>query len=114
MPLWMKGLLWLQRGSGVLVIVVGGITLFVYALIVYTQQTWGKAYDQLESLNQQELQLTSAQEMLKHNLAKQAEYSQLVPPSAEANVVLEPAPARPAPPVPDDSKTRHVRHPVGY
>jgi hypothetical protein len=114
LPLWLRTLFGLQQGSGVLALGVGALTLITYASIVYAQQSWGKAYRELEQLQQQELQLSSAHEMLKQNLAQQAEQSDLIPPSTEAVIVVEPLPTRPAELPEEPESLPSQLHPMGY
>lgn len=114
LPFWLKTLLEIQQGAGVALIVVGAITLISYGMLVYIQQEWAKAYQNLEALQQQKWQLASTYEMLKQNLAEQAEHSQLVPPNSETVLIVEPAPIRPAPEITAQSDGISFTYPMGY
>lgn len=96
--LWLTLLVWLQRGSGVvtLMLVVGA--LITYGWTVYTQEQWGKQFDKLESLKKKERQLVSANEVLKNQMAEQAERptAGLLLPDPSNAIFLAPAPQRPA------------------
>jgi hypothetical protein len=87
-----------QRFSSVptLLLIIG--LLIVYGWTVYTQQRWGKAYSHLEALQKQERQLTATNEVLKNQMAKQAEAPDvgLVLPDPGNTIYLTPAPQRPA------------------
>ena len=71
--------------------------LAVYGWTVYTQQRWGSAYSHLEALQKQERQMTAASEVLKNQMAKQAEAPDvgLALPEPGNTVFLTPAPQRP-------------------
>ncbi len=117
-PLWVTVLLRLQQGSSLvtLSLIVGAMV--VYGWTVYIQQRWGQEYERLETLKKQERQLISANEVLKNQMAEQAESptAGLLLPNPNNAIFLAPAPQRPAvkpkPPVPpsDSSPNR----PLGY
>lgn len=117
-PLWVTVLLRLQQGSSVVTfgLIVGAMV--VYGWTVYIQQRWGQEYEQLEALKKQERQLISANEVLKNQMAEQAESptAGLLLPNPNNAIFLAPAPQRPAvkpkPLVPpsDSSPNR----PLGY
>lgn len=115
-PLWLKGLTALQQTSGVVAFVVGGLAIGFYASTVHAQQQWGRAYRNLENLQRQEAQLTSAHEMLRQQFAQEAELPQsgLVPPSPDTVLFLETATPRPAPPPLPDPPVSGQSYPAGY
>ncbi len=95
-PLWLKLLLRVQQGSSIvtLLLIVG--VLATYGWTVYIQQQWGKAYDSLEALKKRERQLVSANELLKNQMAEQAENptTGLLLPDPSNAIFLTPAPQR--------------------
>jgi hypothetical protein len=50
-----------------------GGALSLYGLTVYGEQRWSQDYQKLETLRLQEQQLSAASEVLKHQLAKEAQ-----------------------------------------
>ena len=96
-PSWLKLLLVLQRTSSAFTFVLVIGLLVVYGWTVYTQQRWGKAYSRMETLQKQERQLMAANEVIKNQMAKQAETpdSGLVLPEPGNTIFLAPAPQRP-------------------
>lgn len=116
-PLWLTLMLWTQRGSSLVTLVLGAAILITYGWTVYIQQQWGQQFDQLESMKKQERQLVSANEVLKNDIAEQAEkptVGLLLPDPGNA-IFLTPAPQRPAvkaspTPVKEPAPTR----PLGY
>jgi hypothetical protein len=118
-PLWVTVLLKLQQGSFFVTfsLIVGAMV--VYGWTVYIQQRWGQEYEKLETLKKQERQLISANEVLKNQMAQQAENptTGLLLPNPNNAIFLAPAPQRPAvkpssPPV-SPSNTSSNR-PLGY
>jgi hypothetical protein len=95
-PVWLRSLLMVQRGSSVVTFCLITATLAVYAWTVYTQQTWAREYSKLENLQRNERQITAANEVLKNQLAQQAERpgTGLVPPTPDKTIFLPPAPQR--------------------
>jgi hypothetical protein len=91
----------MQRVSVITTFVLVTATLLVYSSTMYTQQLWSKEYRRLEQLKRQERQLTTSGEILKHQLAGQAERpgSGLVPKTATSTIFLKPAPLRQTPAV---------------
>lgn len=98
-PLWLRWLILLQRRSSVVTFLVVGATLWLYGATVYSQQLWSKEYYKLQTLRRQERQLATEGEVLKNQLAQQAEQENtgLIPPTPANNLFIEPAPERPAP-----------------
>ncbi|WP_088893132.1 hypothetical protein [Leptolyngbya ohadii] len=118
LPLWLRGLFALQQGSSVimLLLVMGGMG--VYGWTVYTQQRWGDAFQRLENLQKRERQYLTTNEVLKNQMAKQAEAPDtgLVPPDPNSTIFLSPAPLRPAatPEVQPSPDTPIPARPLGY
>jgi hypothetical protein len=97
-PLWLLWLIVAHRGSSAIALLLVAAALTVYGWTVHTQQVWGQEYHRLRNLQQQERQLTVANEALKNDLAQQAEAptSPLRPPSPGDTIFLAPAPVRAA------------------
>lgn len=97
LPTLVRNLMLLQRGSSVVLFVLGTLTLGVYSRTVHAQRSWSDAYSQLAQLRRQEPQLTLANEALKQHLADTAEQqdSGLVNPDPFNALFLEPATPRP-------------------
>ncbi len=96
-PPWLRTLVRAQRSSSVITFLLFALTLTVYAWTVYNQQRWAQDYHKLENLQRQERQMTAANEVLKNQLAQQAENPStgLVAPSPENTIFMSPAPQRP-------------------
>lgn len=117
-PIWLSSLLVLQRGSDVMAFFLVATTLTIYSWTVYTQQQWTQEYRKLETLQRQERQLTTANAVMKDQLAQQAERpaTGLVTPSQANTIYLPSAPQRPF----DASATRSAdpepsgKTPLGY
>ncbi|MDX2213469.1 MAG: hypothetical protein SFY66_09290 [Oculatellaceae cyanobacterium bins.114] len=114
-PAWLQLLTVAQRTSSVATLVLVATVLTVYGWTVHTQLAWGRGSYQLEVLRQKELQLTIANEALKHQLASQAENpaTGLVQPTPGNAIPLKPAPPRPAPMV-VNTPTLETTTPLGY
>ena len=72
-PAWLRSLVQVQRASSVAVMLLLGGALSLYGLTVYSEQRWSQEYQKLETLRLREQQLSAASEVLKHQLAKEAE-----------------------------------------
>jgi hypothetical protein len=96
-PLWLTLLLRFQQGTSVVTILLVVGILVAYGWTVVIQERWGKAYEKLETLNKQERQLVSANEVLKNQMAEQAEKptAGLLLPDPSNAIFLTPAPQRP-------------------
>ena len=96
-PLWLTVLLQLQRGSFFVTLSLIASVMAVYGWTVYIQQQWGQEFEELESLKKQERQLISANEVLKNQMAEQAESptTGLLLPNPNNAIFLAPAPQRP-------------------
>lgn len=95
-PVWLKGLVLAQQGSAVLMLLMVGSVLAVYGWTVYVQQTWGRTYQQLETLHEEQRQMTAAIEMLKYQTAQtiDAAGSDLVTPQPDQLIFMTPAEPR--------------------
>lgn len=98
MPSWLRLLLVAHRGSSIVTFLLITAVLTIYGWTVQTQQIWGREYSRLEDLQRQERQIITANEVLKDNIALQAEdpASGSVAPTPDNAVYLDPAPLRPA------------------
>lgn len=96
-PIWLQLLLRTQQGSSIITILLGISALATYGWTVYLQQRWGNEYEKLETLKKQERQLVSANELLKNQMAEQAEKptAGLLLPDPSNAIFLTPAPQRP-------------------
>lgn len=99
LPLWLRSLMGAQKSLSILTWGLATAVLSVYGQTVYSQQLWSQEYRKLETLQRDERQLTAASELLKNQIAQQAEGSRtgLVPANPANTLFLQPAPQRPAP-----------------
>lgn len=97
LPLWLRLLIQAQRGSTVVVLILGAATLIVYSSAIFVQQQWSKDYQKLKTMQRSERQMIAAGEFLKNQIIQQAEQpgSGLVPKSSEHMIYLEPSADRP-------------------
>lgn len=118
MPLWLRLLLQVQRGSLVVAFVLVTATLIVYGSTVHMQQLWSKAHSKLKTQMRNELEMMATNEGLKNQLALQAVRpgSGLVPQTPGSTIVLQPARQRRAfSPSPSVPKAEAVpNNPLGY
>jgi hypothetical protein len=97
-----------------------GGALSLYGLTVYGEQRWSQDYQKLETLRLQEQQLSAASEVLKHQLAKEAQNPEtgLAPQKPGNTIFLQPAPETRSPAAPNSEpalKNRAgVQTPLGY
>lgn len=93
-PVWLRSLLQAQRASSVAALMLLGGALSLYGLTVYGEQRWSQDYQKLETLRLQEQQLSAASEVLKHQLAKEAQNPEtgLAPQNPGNTIFLQPAP----------------------
>jgi hypothetical protein len=93
-------------------------TLTIYSWTVYTQQQWSQSYRELEKLRRQERNLTTANEVMKNQLAQQAEKpaTGLVNPTRANAIFLAPAPQRQSSPTPAQTANSDpaAKSPLGY
>lgn len=117
-PIWLVSLLFLQRGSDLITFLLVAATLTIYSWTVYTQQQWSGEYRKLENLQREERQLTTADAVMKDQLAQQAEQpgTGLVSPSHANTIFLPPAPQRPSLEVPAATAESDsmAKPPLGY
>jgi hypothetical protein len=122
-PLWLRSLLGVQRASTVAVVLLLGGALSLYGLTVYGEQRWTLEYQKLETLRRSEQQLSAASEVLKHQLAKEAENPKtgLAPQKPSETIFLPPVPESRSPQaeqVPNSEPARKhqaaVETPLGY
>lgn len=121
-PVWLTWLIRWQRRSSAIAFLLVSATLAVYGGTVYTQQLWNREYRQLETLQLQQRQLTAASEVLKNQLAQQAEQQDtgLIPATPNTNLFLQPAQQQPlpvpssTPPTAPGSNPQLLPTPVGY
>jgi uncharacterized protein HemX len=97
LPLWLRLLIQAQRGSTLVVLILGAATLIVYSSAIFVQQQWSKDYQKLKTMQRSERQMIAAGEFLKNQIIQQAEQpgSGLVPKSSEHMIYLEPSADRP-------------------
>lgn len=117
MPLWLRASLAVQQATLFLACGLAAAVLAAYAVNVYSQQSWGKVYQELQLLRRNERQLISANEILRNQLAQQADQAGngLVNPKPQHMIFLEPTPVTPAPvavaePLPQPQQ----EEPIGY
>ena len=90
LPTGLQFLLRFQQATSIATFGLVGIALAVYGLTVYTPNAWSQEFKKLRTLQSHERQLVSTNEMLKNQLAKQAEKpnSGLIRPNPNYNVFL--------------------------
>ena len=95
-PAWLKGLVMAQQGSAILMLLMVGSVLAVYGWTVYVQQTWGRTYQRLETLQEEQRQMTAAIEMLKYETtqALEAAGADLSAPHPDQLIFMTPAEPR--------------------
>ena len=122
-PVWLRSLLRVERASTAAVVLLLGGALTLYGLTVYSEQRWSQEYQKLETLRLREQQLSAASEVLKHQLAKEAQNPEtgLAPQKPADTIFLSPVPDRRSPvaPAPNSEepalKNRAgVETPLGY
>lgn len=119
-PLWLLRLCSLQRRSFVVTFLLIAGMLKLYSWTVNSQQTWVQSYRKLEILQRNERQLTTTNEMLKNQLALQAEQpATALAPSDSSSAIFLPASRLPAASKPIiaqtlTTKTKLTPMPLGY
>lgn len=117
-PIWLSSLLVLQRGSDLMAFLLVAATLGLYSWTVYTQQQWSQEYSKWQKLQREERQLTTANAVMKDQLAQQAERpgTGLVTPSQANTIYLPSAPQRPFHEAPTQSPDPEpaAKTPLGY
>lgn len=89
-PIWFLYLRSMQRRFGIATYILIAGMLGVYSSTVYLQQKWSQEYRKLENLQRYERQLTTANEVIKNQLAKEAEQppTELIPPNPGEAIIL--------------------------
>lgn len=116
LPPWLRSLQKLERNSSILTLLLITLALVAYGWTVYTQQQWTKQYRRLESLQRQEREMRATNEILKNQLATDAEKAGLQPPDPAKIVFIQPAPQRPpqvTPAIPPNLEPKS-KIPIGY
>lgn len=117
-PRWLSSLLLLKRSSDLITFLLVTTTLTIYSWTVYTQQQWMRDYRKLENLQRQERQLTTANAVMKNQLAQQAEKpaTGLVSPTQTNAIFLPPAPQRKASTASTQTTNQEpvAKSPLGY
>lgn len=118
-PAWLRSLLQVQHASSVAVMLILGGALSLYGLTVYSEQRWSQEYQKLETLRLREQQLSAASEVLKHQLAKEAENPEtgLASQKPGEMIFLEPVPVGRSPQattIPSPEPARSIETPLGY
>ncbi|RUR83109.1 hypothetical protein ACF3DV_29445 [Chlorogloeopsis fritschii PCC 9212] len=119
-PLWLLRLYTLYRHSSVMTFLLVAAMLVVYGWTVYSQQIWSQTYRKLQTLQREERQLTTNNEVLKNQMAQEAQTSAagLVTPSPTGTVFLRPAPESSNSEVPNATFNAEPQQqkltPVGY
>lgn len=92
-PTWLTGLRHLQNRSEAVTGLLVTTLVVAYGWLTYSQNSWQKAHSQLENLVKQERQLMQTNEVLKNDLASQAQRPEigLVSPSAAEAIAIEPS-----------------------
>jgi hypothetical protein len=107
-----------QKGSTVMSFMLMGAVLVIYGWTVLTQQRWGYEYRRWGALQKHEQQLMATNEVLKNQMAQQAENPKagLVAPDPSSMIFLTPAVLRPAvqPDVEASAPDALPNKPLGY
>ena len=118
-PAWLTGLRHLQNRCAAVTVVLVAALLVAYGWSAYSQDSWLKARSKLETLKKQERQLMRTNEVLKNDLASQAQQPEtgLVTPNPAEAIALEPSSQIAKPPKPLAPTTQPHRFtslPLGY
>lgn len=120
-PWWLRLLQQGQRSSSLIAFVLAIAACIAYAYATHYQQRWSQVYQQTEQLRTEEQQLHAYQELLKNQVASdaQTEKTELVPPDPNQILFVEPAPVREFQPSPQpepeaDPSQPVVSEPLGY
>ena len=92
LPLWLIRWQRFQRYSSIAAFLFVMASLVVYGWTVYAQQLWGQNSKRLEELQRQERQITTANEVIKNKMAKEAEKpgAGLVAPTPSRTIFVRP------------------------
>ncbi|NEO84668.1 MAG: hypothetical protein F6J87_10500 [Spirulina sp. SIO3F2] len=90
LSLWLRTLLVVQQGSSLLTFCLATAVLIAYGSTVYIQQEWSSEYRKLEQLQREKRELIAANELMKNQLAQQANLPNagLMPPSPANTIFL--------------------------
>ncbi len=121
-PLWLRSIRRVERASSAAVVLLLGGALTLYGLTVYSEQRWSQEYQKLETLRLQEQQLSAASEVLKNQLATEAQNPEtgLAPQKPADTIFLSPVPENRSPVVVPNSEEPALKHrsgvetPLGY
>jgi hypothetical protein len=97
-PWWLKSLTVAQNLCSISTAVLVTTSLALYGMTVYNESIWSKEYQTLERLRRQDQQFRAANEVLKNQIAKDAENpkaSSTVKKPMDTMIFLKPAPLRP-------------------
>lgn len=96
-PYWLLRLCVLQRQVAVVTFVLVAAMLTIYGCTVYSEQKWNQTYRKLVTLLRHERQLTTTNEVLKNQMAVQAEQpgTELVQSNPSEVLFLQPLPQPP-------------------
>jgi hypothetical protein len=96
-PIWVRSLLKLHQGSMIVTFLLISAALSVYGWTVYSQQLWSQQYQKLVTLQRTERGMTAYGEVMKNNLAQQAQQAgtELIAQTPSNTIFLQPAPPRP-------------------
>ena len=117
LPVQLRAMLTLQKGSS---IVASGLVLAAiatYGWTVWVPNVWSGEYRKMRTLERQERQLTQTNEVMKHQLAQQAERSGLLPVNPHQSIFLsppKPSPAQSQPPEASRQPLNRPNVPVAY
>lgn len=92
LPVWLLRWQRFQRYSSIAAFLLVATNLVVYGWTVYAQQLWGQNSKNLQELQRQERQITTANEVIKNNMAKEAEKpgAGLVAPTPSRTIFVRP------------------------
>jgi hypothetical protein len=120
-PSWLERLYSIHRYSSISAFLLVIVTLVVYGLTVYSQELWSQSYRKLQNLNRQERQLMTTNEVLKSNMAKQAQKQpeKLLSPTPDRMIFVTPAPVTSTSMSPDSKPPtseiqQETLNPTGY
>ncbi len=93
LPMWFLYLRSLQRRFGIATYLLITGMLVVYSSTVYLEQKWHQEYDKLNDLQRYERRLTTTNEVLKNQLASEAEQpgAKLSSPNPADAIILQPS-----------------------
>jgi len=122
LPIWLRLLMRVQQLSAIAALGSGIAVAGVYCSTVYIQQLWGQQYRTFERLERNQRQMTTVGEVLKDQMAQQAEQpdSGMTPLNPERMIFVnpsqsaQPAASSPPTPTPAASPTKPSSLPLGY